>query len=234
MKKLVALFALALLCSVAVIGMSVYEELSKGASEDPKVWEEDISDLVAKTEANAPADDAVLFVGSSSIRLWSTLAEDMAPLTVIQHGFGGAKIQDVNYFSEQLITRWNAPKVVIFVGTNNINGNEQHAEAPTYIRDQLQLLLDTILTARPNTEVFYIEITPTIFSWDKWASVQEANALAKALIARYPQVKYISTTDLFLTDKGEPDKKLYRFDGLHLSADGYERWTSRIKPLLMK
>ncbi len=233
MKKLAAFFVLALLTSVGVIGYSIFEELRKAANDDPTVWEQDIQALAAATREAAPPENAILFVGSSSIRLWSSLAEDMAPAPVIQHGFGGSKIEDVNFYAEQLITQWQAPKVVIFVGSNNINGNEEHATAPIQIRDQLALLLDTILAARADTQIFYISITPTLFSWDKWASVQEANRLAAELCDSYENAHFIETADLFLDEQGEPNKTLYAFDGLHLSAEGYAAWTDRIKPRLM-
>ena len=153
-------------------------------------------------------------------------------MPVIQHGFGGAKIEDVNYYAERLITHWPAPKVVIFVGTNNINGNENHASAPEIIREELSLLIETILAARADTQIFYLPITPTIFSWDKWASVREANRLAAELCQQYDNVVFVETADLFLDEKGEPNKKFFAFDGLHLSAEGYAAWTGRIKPLL--
>ena len=126
MKKLVitAVLLLAGFASVAVY--FGYQEYIKISSDDPRVWEETIVELENKTTAEDPAADAVLFVGSSSIRFWDTLKEDMAPMSVIQHGFGGSKIYDVVFYAERLITKWNAPKVVIFVGSNDINGNEDN------------------------------------------------------------------------------------------------------------
>jgi len=215
-------------------GLTLFQELRRVASNDPLVWEEIIAELESKTEIQKPSEKAVLFVGSSSIRFWSSLEEDMAPMPVIQHGFGGAKIYDVVYFAEPLITRWKPEKVVIFAGANDINGNDQHHLAPGHIAGQLRILFDIIFSAKADTKVFYIAITPTLYSWDKWESVQEANRLASQVCDDYDNAFFIETADLFLTADGKPNKNLFVFDGLHMNQAGYALWTGRIKPYLLE
>ena len=46
--------------------------------------------------------EAILIIGSSSIRLWKTLAEDMAPFPVIQRGYGGAHFRDMVFFTDRI------------------------------------------------------------------------------------------------------------------------------------
>jgi hypothetical protein len=232
MKKLVALFAFALLLSVASIGISVYDGMRKSDSDDPAVWEADIASFEQADRENAPPDDAVLFVGSSSIRLWHTLAQDMAPLSTIRRGFGGARMRDVVYYADRLINRYAPAKVVIFVGSNDINSSDQPMDAVAIIRDGLHQLLGKILDKRADTDIFYIAITPTISSWEKWQAAQAANAAAESVCASHARCQFIATADLFLDEQGQPDQRLYQFDGLHLSTEGYQRWTRRIKPLL--
>ena len=232
MKKLGWSLLAVLVAVVLVFGVPLYQELEKVRSDAPTAWEKDIAALEQQTLAAAPPGDAVLFVGSSSIRLWKTLAEDMAPIPVIQHGFGGAKINDVVHYVDRLVNRWNPQRVVIFVGTNDINGNAEHHLAPGYIGERLTALLDAIFAANPASEVFYIAITPTLLSWDKFDSVQRANTIAAAVCETYDNATFIATEDLFLNAAGEPDEALFVFDGLHLNAQGYARWTSRIKPYL--
>lgn len=233
MKKLVALFAFALLLSVLPIGLSIYEEMRKTNSDDPAVWEEDIVNFEQADQEHTPPRDAVLFVGSSSIRLWHTLAQDMAPLSTIRRGFGGARMQDVVYYADRLITRYAPAKVVIFVGSNDIELNDQALDEVAIIRDGLQQLIGKILDKRADTDIFYIAITPTPVSWEKWQAVQAANAAAESVCSRQTRCHFIATADLFLDEDGQPDKHLYQFDGLHLNAEGYTLWTQRIKPLLL-
>lgn len=233
MKKflLTAVFIIALAASIPAY--LLYDELKKVESNDPLVWDEIVKELIKKTEAENPPADVVLFVGSSSIRFWDSLKQDMAPMPVIQYGFGGAKIYDVVYYAEALITRWQAPKLVIFVGSNDINSNEQHQMAPAYIGEQLKTLFDIIFAEKPDTKVFYIAITPTLYSWDKWSSVQEANRIAAAVCDDYENATFIDPTSSFLDAQGKPNKDFFVFDGLHLNEKGYALWTSHIKPYLL-
>jgi lysophospholipase L1-like esterase len=232
MKKLVALFAVALLFSVAVIGISVHDGMRKSASGDPRVWEDDIRRFEAADRDNPPPPDAILFVGSSSIRLWHTLAEDMAPLTTIRRGVGGARMEDIVYYADRLITPYAPAKVVLFVGTNDINlSDEPMAQVPG-IGEGLGRLITAILKGRADTDIYYIAITPSIMSWHKWDAVQAANAATESVCAASPRCTFIVTAELFLDEAGQPRKKLYQFDGLHLSDKGYALWTRRIRPYL--
>ena len=80
-------------------------------------WQDDIAELGARDASESYPDDAVLFIGSSSIRLWSDIAADMQPYPVIQRGYGGAKWSDVAIFIDQLVRPHSCCAVVFFVGT---------------------------------------------------------------------------------------------------------------------
>ncbi len=233
MKKLLALFGLALVLCVVVIGMSVFNEMDRTASDDPTVWTPEVEGFEADQRDNPPAEDATVFVGSSSIRLWHSLAEDMAPLDVIQRGFGGARMGDVLHFAERLITVHKPPQVVIFVGSNDINVSDTPMQAVPVIRDGLSQLLDIISAARADTRVYYIAITATPYAWEKIDAVRAANDATRSLCGEHPLCTQVDTDDLFLDEDGQPIKKLYQFDGLHLSSEGYALWTQRLRPLLL-
>jgi len=234
MKKLLALLALAVVAAAGLLGGWLYEETRKARSDDPLVWESAIAAFESEDASHPPAADATLFVGSSSIRLWNTLAEDMAPLVTIRRGFGGARMHDVIHYADRLITPYRPARVVIFVGSNDVNVSETPMNAVPVIENGLRSLVDTIHAERADTEIFYIAITPTIFSWEKREVVRAANASAERVCEADPRMHFVSTEDLFLTAEGEPDPSLFRVDGLHLSHAGYARWTERLKPILME
>ena len=73
------------------------------------------------SQVNYP-DDAILFIGSSSIRLWKTLDKDMEPYNVIQRGYGGANFRDVIYFTERILADHKLKMVVCFIA-NDISGS---------------------------------------------------------------------------------------------------------------
>jgi len=219
--------------AAGVFFASVYGELRKAADDDPRVWEPDIARFEREDRKHPPPPDAVLFVGSSSIRFWHSLAEDMAPLVTIRRGFGGARINDVIHYADRLITKHSPSKVVIFVGSNDINVSDTPMDAVAVIAEGLEQLVGIIHEARSDTEIYYIAITPTRYSWHKRDAVQAANEAAEAVMAQNSRTHFIATWNLFLDANGEPDRNLYWLDGLHLSAEGYRRWTGRIRPILM-
>ncbi len=227
------MLVIALLFSAAIFLASVYGEARKAADDDPSVWEADIARFEEDDRVHPRPADAVLFVGSSSIRFWHSLEEDMAPLVTIRRGFGGARMDDVVHYADRLITKYAPSKVVIFVGSNDINVSDTAMDVVPDIVAGLEQLVAIIQAARPDTEIYYIAITPTRYSWAKRSAVRAANDAAEALMAQHPRTHFITTWDLFVDADGEPDRNLYRLDGLHLSKEGYRRWTERIRPILL-
>jgi len=233
MKKIIGLILILLLLAAGVFAVSIYGELRKTADDSPLVWEPEIAHFEKEDVENPPPTDAVLFVGSSSIRFWHSLEEDMAPLVTIRRGFGGARIKDVVHYAGRLINRYSPSTVVLFVGSNDINVSDTPMDVVPVIAEGLQRLVDIIHESNGKTEIYYLAITPTPFSWRKRDAVRAANSAAEAVMSKAARAHFIATSDLFLDASGKPDRNLFRLDGLHLSDAGYERWTGRIKPILI-
>ena len=77
--------------------------------EDPLEWREKVEAFELEAQASPPPAGAALFVGISSIRLWDTLKEDMAPLPVIKRGFGGSRLFDSVYWADRLVLATTQP-----------------------------------------------------------------------------------------------------------------------------
>jgi hypothetical protein len=102
MKKAIKIIVIVL--GVLLLGTSwpawhLSGEIQRARSEDPLVWEESVSALEAKTGNLYAPGQAVIFVGSSSIRLLRTLEEDLAPIPVVRHGFGGGRSSKLSSIS---------------------------------------------------------------------------------------------------------------------------------------
>lgn len=208
----------------------LYEEIRKSRSEDPLVYEEDIAALEASTAARA-GEAGIVFVGSSSIRLWSTLERDMAPLPAIRHGFGGAKLADIEFYAERLVNRYRPRAVVVFAGTNDIHPGA--AKSPPSLLAVYQRFVARVRADLPDVPIYFIGITPSPMRWEVWPVAQEANRLVRAYSEGLPTLHFIDTSQQLLGLDGEPDRANYRFDGLHLSARGYAIWTEIIKARLL-
>jgi lysophospholipase L1-like esterase len=223
---------LVLLAIIVLLGawpaFKASKESQKGASEDPLVWEEDIAAL--EKSANGPVG-SILFLGSSSIRRWETLAEDMAPLSVINRGFGGAKINDLVHYGHRLVSVPTPGAVVIFAGANDINPGA--AKDPQVIFESYLELVQKIRQKHLRAQIYFINITPSPKRWEVWPIAQETNRLIKEYSVMRPYLLSIDTAPALLKD-GKPNEELYLDDGLHLNEKGYAAWTEVIHTQLMR
>lgn len=233
MKRTLKVFAILvgiLLLLLSWPAYQFYQEIDKSRSEDPLVWEQDIAALENATAGLHPPGEGIVFVGSSSIRLWDSLAQDMAPLPVIQHGFGGAKLGDVVHYADRLVSAHQPRAVVIFAGTNDIT--PEHAKLPEVLLASYQAFVGRVRAVQPELPILFIAITPSPLRWSVWPIAQEANALVSQYSATDPNLYVVDTAPVLLGEGGEPRDDLYIFDGLHLSEAGYAAWTATIRPAL--
>jgi hypothetical protein len=190
-------------------------------------WENDIKKFEQLDKSEKYPDDAILFAGSSSIRLWTSLEKDMAPYRVIQRGYGGAKLSDFVVYAGRIFDSHQCKAIVLFIA-NDITGSEQD-KTPKEVAALLKNVLKTIRKVHPNTTVFWIAITPTASRWKVWPDIQKANALIKQICENKKNTYFIRTDFAFLNENGLPKDDLFRDDKLHLTEKGYAIWTEIIK-----
>jgi lysophospholipase L1-like esterase len=197
-----------------------------------KSWEGDIRKFEHLDSTENYRADAILFAGSSSILLWSSLAHDMAPYPVIQRGYGGAKLSDLAVYVKRIIYPHPCRAIVMFVA-NDITGNKDD-KSPEEVARLFSFILKTIRKKFPNTPVFWIATTPTPLRWAVWPQIREAGTLIMKSCDRDKNAHYITTDFAFLNSSGLPRENLFRPDRLHLNDEGYAVWTEVIKKELKK
>jgi lysophospholipase L1-like esterase len=170
----------------------------------------------------------VLFVGSSSIRLWTSLTQDMAPLPVINRGFGGSKISEVNSYFDRIVTPYRPRAIVFYAGENNIDANE----APAAVAEQFRQFLDLKRQRLGRTPVFYISAKPSKLRFNQFARQTELNAAIRSLAASSSDLTYIDVVAPMLVN-GQP-RDIYVEDGLHMSSAGYAIWTGIVRDALQR
>ena len=212
-----------------VVGFMFLKMQSQSKNEDPLYWEKDIEKILERYDEIPDVD--IVFIGSSSIRKWESLEEDFSGYSVVNHGFGGSKVADSTYWYDELVTPFNPEVVVIFSGTNDINGIEGNSKTGQEVFELVVDFVEYSLQENPSVEVYYISISPTKARWDVWDEAKIANDLIKAYADITDMFTFIDTTDELLLN-GEPNSNLFVFDGLHLNDDGYEIWANIIKPIV--
>ena len=211
-------------------GFDMYLGGIRSTWNDPNAWEASIRAFETQDRRQPPASGLILFAGSSSFTFWSTLEKDMAPLPVLNRGFGGARVQDVVHYAGRVILPYRPSAVVLFVGTNDIAWPRPSTAQQVYA-GYLEIVR-CIRSRLPEIPIYYVGITPVPSRWKYWPTVQEANRLIREHTQSDPALRFIDLTDSLLGPDGKPDRSLYRFDGIHPNAKGYVRWTAAIKPVL--
>jgi lysophospholipase L1-like esterase len=211
-------------------GVDMFVSILKSARGDPDAWETSIKKFEAQDQSDPPKKDAIVFVGSSSFTFWSTLEQDMAPLPVINRGFGGARLPDVLHYVERIVLPYHPRAVVLFAGTNDISGSKPASAHQVY--DGYLAFVQRVQETLPETIIYFVAITPTLARWKYWSIAAEANQLIREHTSTDPRLRFIDLTEHLLGADGKPDRGLYRIDRLHPNAKGYLKWTAVIKPRL--
>ncbi|MCU0461734.1 MAG: GDSL-type esterase/lipase family protein [Bacteroidales bacterium] len=220
MNRLNILFFLLSLLSCSPL--KEYSELP-----EVKALEPEIVKFESLDRSTVYPDDAILFAGSSSIRLWSTLEKDMAPYNVIQRGYGGSKLSDYAVYAERIFSPHKCSALVLFVA-NDITGSKND-KSPEEVTELFSIIHKTFRKTNPGAPVFFIAVTPTRLRWKAWPEISKANALVKEWCENHRNTYFISTDTAFIDANGEPREELFLSDKLHLNPDGYKVWTRIIK-----
>lgn len=216
---------------LAAAAFLVFQRLrAQLTNEDPAYWEKHISKIEDRYGVRQPTD-IVVFYGSSSIRLWDTLESDLAPISVVNHGFGGSKVADATFYVDRMVTPFDPRAVVVFTGTNDINGFEGSTKDGPSVAAATIELFNAIEDSNRDVPIVYLPISPSRARRKVWRDVVEANRLVEEYCAGDPSVTYVDVTEALMVDGG-PDRGLLKWDGLHLNGKGYEIWADAVKPEL--
>lgn len=186
-------------------------------------WEPHIARLEELDRTKSDPNDAVFLLGSSSIRLWETAEQDLAPYPIIRRGYGGARFSDAAYFAERLITPHQFRATVVFVA-NDVQGKPSDA-TPAEVGEWFGYIADRLRHHQPEAPVICCDIRATTARWACWDKTQAANAALRAECDKRPGVHYLDTRAEFLTaDWSAARGDLYTNDGLHLNRAGNAEW----------
>ena len=109
------LFALATLILALVLPAAAAEPEPR----DYARWESEVAAIEQRSAKEQFAPGGIVFVGSSSVRLWD-LKKSFPDLPVANHGFGGSTIADSVHFVDRLVLRWKPKTLVFYAGVEII------------------------------------------------------------------------------------------------------------------
>lgn len=179
-----------------------------------------------------PKPGVIVFTGSSSINFWNTLVDDMKPLDVINRGFGGSQLAQVNYHAKKIVLPYRPRAVVLYAGENDLSW--PWSKTPQTVFADFKSFVALIQAALPEAYIFFISIKPSPRRRRQLPRQREANRLIEEFCRARPRVQFIDVASAMLDKDGELRAELFVDDALHPNARCYELWTSIIKPILLQ
>ncbi|WP_323844631.1 GDSL-type esterase/lipase family protein [Microbulbifer magnicolonia] len=185
----------------------------------------------ARIDAQQPSEPGgVVVTGSSSVRMWRPrIQRDLPGIRVIPRGFGGSNMNDLFFYSEQLISKYQPRAVAIYEGDNDI----AQGIAPRQVADKFLALGDKLRSENPDLRIYFIAIKPSLARWSLWPKMQQTNRLIEALCDEREGYFYIDVAGALL-ENGRPKRDIFIGDGLHLNEKGYELWAEAVAAVLEK
>jgi lysophospholipase L1-like esterase len=222
-------FPLLPLCFLLPVFVTLAPRLRAETAPDPFAkWERQIAAFEEQDRQNPPPKGGIVFVGSSSIVKWTTLAEDFPHHQVLNRGFGGSQLVDSVHFADRIVLPYEPRMVVLYAGSNDIHAGRP----PEQVFADFQAFVEKIRAKLPQTEIAYISIAGNPSRWAEVEQVKTANALIEAYIKDRPGLKFINVFPHMLGSDGAPRPEIFIADRLHMNAEGYKIWTAIVEPYL--
>ena len=215
------------------VGLSVLSGLlNRSHAADPQTnrWESDIEAFEASDKTNPPPQNAILFIGSSSIRMWTDVQEAFPKHEVFKRGFGGSELSDSVEFADRIVIPYKPKMILLYAGDNDIASGK----SPERVLADFKDFVEKVHAALPQTRIGYIAIKPSLARRKLMNEMKTANGLIKDYIGQSDGLLFIDVFAPMLNAEGEPRPELFIQDGLHLNEKGYALWTSIIGPVLDK
>lgn len=202
--------------------------ITRGDSIQVDRFEDEIKQYEAEDQAKMPPKGGIVFVGSSSFRMWGSLAQDFAPLPVFNRGFGGSTTPEVIHYAPRIVYKYEPSVVAYYCGDNDLASNAP----PQVVFQNFKKFIGETEKNLPNATVVVLSAKPSPSRWALWKEYQQFNGMVSQFAQNRPNLRYVDAGQVLMGANGEPDASLYAEDKLHLNATGYAKWTALLKPII--
>ncbi|MCX5759111.1 MAG: GDSL-type esterase/lipase family protein, partial [Candidatus Hydrogenedentes bacterium] len=192
-------------------------------------FEKDIQAFEEQDRKNPPTADTVFFVGSSTIRIWD-LKRCFPELKAVNRGFGGSQYSEIAYYLDRIVTPYKPQTVVLYAGDNDIAGGKS---AETVFAD-FKSVVERIRQVALKSRIVVLAIKPCPARWKLYPVMKDFNARVAEYAKADADMVVIETSGTVLGPDGQPNRDLFKPDGLHLNETGYDAWTALLAPHLGK
>ncbi len=188
---------------------------------NPERWANEISAFEKEDLKGTPPENAILFVGSSSILFWEELPQHFPEKKIIKRGFGGSETSDLIYYFNRIILKYKPAEIVIYTGENDIATSNKSSQI---VFNDFKTLIQKIHSQLPKTKIIIFSLKP---SPSRWVKIEEFKKVNKLLMEYFIKTNYGTFVNIFddmLNNTGQPRTELFKSDKLHMNKMGYDIW----------
>ncbi|MFC4685331.1 GDSL-type esterase/lipase family protein [Epilithonimonas pallida] len=197
-------------------------------AQDKPYWKE-IQEFKKLDQTNGIPKKPILFVGSSSFTYWKDVNDYFPGKTIINRGFGGSRLLDLNNYADDLLDPYNPKQIVIYCGENDIATDNP---TPAEVLERFKIFFEKIRSKYPKVPVAYVSIKYSPSREQFWPQMKELNESIEAYLKTQKRAKYIDITKVMNDENGKVRTDIFKGDMLHMKPEGYRLWTKVIAPYL--
>lgn len=205
-----------------------------GSEEEKKYgisrWlEPEVTRFEAQDKEQPSRPGSIVCVGSSSMRFWTDIQEDLAPLTIVHRGFGGSNMNDALVYADRLVLPHKPRAVVFYEGDNDV---AQGIGAKRII-DTFGLFVEKVHSHFPECRIYVLSVKPSIKRMEMWPQMQEVNRRLAEACEADDRLTFVDVASAMMNEDGQPRKEFFRPDNLHMTREGYLAWRDVVRPVLI-
>jgi hypothetical protein len=193
-------------------------------------YDNEIRDFKHQDSLSFPKPDGILFIGSSSFRLWDDLEQRFPAKPIVKRGVGGCELSNiVNFYTPYILFPYHPRKIFIYAGENDI----AYGHSADSVLVNFRKLYRMIRKKLPKAQVYFLSIKPSPSRLKYQADDLNANEQVKNYIQNKRNCKYIDVNEaIYKPGTAQPDSSLFKPDYLHLNSKGYDKWQKVLEPYL--
>jgi len=196
-------------------------------------FQDEIDVFIKKDSIAMPADNSILFVGSSSFNYWKDISNYFPGYPIINRGFGGSSLTDIIHFNQETILKYKPKQIYIYCGENDIAASD--TITPQIVFERFKTLYKIIRThLGSKIPIMYVSIKPSVARWNMEDKFVAANTLIRDYINKQKQTQFLDVHSAMLDSNGMVYKDIFIADKLHMNAKGYAIWQKIIASTLVK
>lgn len=223
MKRPALPLAVLVAAAIAVSGCRTVDDPVRTAAAEK--WSKELAAFAREDAASPPPSGAMLFVGSSSFRLWTNLAAAFPERRVINRGFGGSQMHELLALIDHLVWPYDAREIFVYEGDNDI----ANSKAPARLADEFRQFARRVHRHRPDSTIYFVAIKPSPKRVQLLGQATEANRLVREYCESKSWLRFIDVATPMLDAAGKPRPELFGPDDLHLNGAGYELWKNLLR-----